>query len=73
MHATIVGGGSEESAEFGVSPAHTPNCAFVAAKGFGEVVFVTIDFEDLDCFIAGAGCKAAAIVVQDCIVLEGDG
>jgi hypothetical protein len=27
--------------------------------------------EDFDSFIRGAGCEAAAVVIEDCVVLEG--
>ncbi len=35
---------------------------------FCESVLVPIDLEDLDCFVRGAGCEAAAIVVEDGVV-----
>jgi hypothetical protein len=34
-------------------------------------VGIAFYFEDLDGFIGGAGCEAAAVVVEDCIVLDG--
>jgi len=35
----------------------------------GQAVLVAFDFEDLDCFVGGAGGEAAAVVVEDGIVL----
>jgi hypothetical protein len=32
-------------------------------------VLVAFYFEDFDCFVGGAGCEAAAVVVEDCVVL----
>jgi hypothetical protein len=32
-------------------------------------VRIAFYFEDLDGFIGGAGCEAAAVVVEDCVVL----
>jgi hypothetical protein len=35
----------------------------------GQSVRIAFYFEDLDCAIRRAGCEAAAVVIEDCIVL----
>ena len=52
-----------------MSPGDGPDGAFVAFEGFGQAVLIAVYFEDLDCAVGGAGCEAAAVVVEDCIVL----
>lgn len=35
----------------------------IPTQRFCEFVVLAFDFEDLDCFVGGAGCEAAAVVV----------
>lgn len=41
----------------------------MAFEGLGQAVGFAFDFEDLDRLVGRAGCKAAPIVVEDCIML----
>lgn len=36
-----------------------------------EAVVVTVHFEDFDGAVRGAGCEAPAVVVENCVVLQG--
>lgn len=37
---------------------------------FYQTLRLALDFEDLDCAVAGAGCQFPAVVVQHCIMLR---
>lgn len=50
-------------------PGDAPYGAFVAGERRCERVLVAFYFEDLDCLVGRAGCKAAAIVVEDGVML----
>jgi len=49
-------------------PGDGPDGAFVAFECFGELVGFAFYFEDLDGLVGGAGCEAAAVVIEYCIV-----
>jgi hypothetical protein len=55
-----------------VRPRHAPHRALVALERLGEAVRVGLDFEDFDGLVRGAGREAAAVVVEDGVVLGGD-
>ena len=52
---SVVGGRSENGAEFGVRPGYGPDGAVVPAEGFGQLVCRVVYVEDLDGFVGGAG------------------
>jgi hypothetical protein len=43
---------------------------WVPFQRFGQPVGIAFYFEDLYCAVGGAGCKAAAVIIEYCIVLR---
>jgi hypothetical protein len=68
---TRIRGGGEKRAEFGMGPREAPNGTVVSFERFSVPVGVAFDVEDGDGFVGGAGCEAAAVVVEDGVVLLG--
>lgn len=68
--SAVVRGGSEYCAVFGVSPGNAPDGAFVTFECFGVAVLVSLDLEQFDRFVRGAGRQPSAVVVEDCVVLR---
>lgn len=67
--ATVVGGGGEDGAVFGVCPGDTPDGAFMSFQCLGQTVLVAVDFEHFDRLVGGACCQSSAVVVENCVVL----
>lgn len=40
---------------------------------FGQSLSLSLDFEDFDCSVGGAGCEPSPVVVEDSIVLRKKG
>jgi hypothetical protein len=65
----VVAGRGQDVAVLGVCPRDAPDGALVALQGLGQALRLALDLEDLDGLVGGACGKAAAIVVEDGIVL----
>lgn len=65
----IVAGGCEDVAVLGVGPRDAPDGALVALERLRQSLRLALDLENLDGLVGGAGGEAAAVVVENGIML----